>query len=871
MLAALFTWSAISEKKHVNDVALRQARAFFQQIVSTREWNAEHGGVYVMVANNVMPNPYLIDKDRDITTVSGQTLTKINPAYMTRRISEILSDSTGVSFHITSLNPLRPNNAPDLWEKKALLGFENGEPEQFQLVDEAEKQEYFRYMAPLVATENCLPCHSELKGKSGGIRGGISVTIAAAPLLRLGQDNINRIGMGYLLIGIVGFFGIGASTLQILRKREQAEAANRMKSMFLANMSHDMRTPLTGIIGMAELLRKDARNDQHKEYTAQLQLSAETLLDIVNDITDFSRLESGRMELAANTFSLSRLLESALGVVQFSCDRKGIRLSATIDSDVPDVLQGDGFRLRQMLGNLLGNAVKFTDSGEISVHVSLCRNPQIQHALSVEPPQRSDECMLSFSVRDTGVGIQPSQQAAIFESFTQGSEALSRGQAGTGLGLAITRQLVEMMGGTIHVQSQPGTGSTFTFTARFDLPQDLRVAARAIAAARATPAPASGTDATPHLLLRPLRILAADDNPLNRTYLKEVLSGMGHSVELAENGKEALALLRDSQFDVVLMDVQMPVMDGLEATGRIRSGKETGIPADIPVVAVTAFSVDGDRERFLNAGMNAYISKPMTGDALKAILTDLFGRPGEATPKALQNCGETIGSAPSRKTARKMPHDNVPESAHTEQQSPGPMEPAAMPNEPNKHEPSNDDPDTAKAAKVMPPKSESLRASMASADTVADKPASPSAPALQNKSFSSMFNAQSALAAMGGNSNLLLRLCRAFMEEVPARCTELASAVEARDWRQAARLAHAVKNSAAMLAAQPLHDAAKRLEILCVTHPDAASNAKNAAFPLPPSAVPVTARNIDLQLKVILELLPPTIAQLSAHADAIQD
>jgi len=852
LLAALFTWSAISEKKHVNDVALRQARAFFQQIVSTREWNAEHGGVYVMVSNGVMPNPYLIDKERDITTVSGQTLTKINPAYMTRRISEILSDNAGVSFHITSLNPLRPNNAPDLWEKKALLGFENGDPEHFQLVDEAEKQEYFRYMAPLVATENCLPCHSELSGKSGGIRGGISVTIAAAPLLRLGQDNINRMGMGYLLIGIVGFFGIGASTLQILRKREQAEAANRMKSMFLANMSHDMRTPLTGIIGMAELLRKDARSDQHKEYAAQLQLSAENLLDIVNDITDFSRLESGRMELAANTFSLSRLLESALGVVQFSCDRKGIRLNATIAPDVPDILQGDGFRLRQMLGNLLGNAVKFTDSGEISVHVSLCRNPHIHHALSEQPPQRSDECMLSFSVRDTGVGIQPSQQATIFESFTQGSEALSRGQAGTGLGLAITRQLVEMMGGTIEVQSQPGVGSTFTFTARFDLPQDLRVAARAITAAR-TP-PAAGTDASPRLRVRPLRILAADDNPLNRTYLKEVLTGMGHSVALAENGKEALAHLRDNPFDVVLMDVQMPIMDGLETTARIRSGKEKGIPADIPVVAVTAFSVEGDRERFLNAGMNAYISKPMTGDALKAILTNLFGMPEEDTAGTRQRPEETVtpktgtpktdtnriadGVTP-RNTTQTSPQDIAPESAHAERLSGGP--------------------------------NDSTPAHAAVAATGADNRGIPHPPAEQGKPWPLMFHAQSALAAMGGNSNLLLRLCRAFMEEVPARCTELASAVEVRDWRQAARLAHAVKNSAAMLAAHPLHDAAKRLEILCVTHPDATSGTRNTAAPLPSSAVPVTTRNIDLQLKAVLELLPPTVAQISAHADEIQN
>lgn len=711
LLIALFSWSALGEKKHVNELALRQARAFFQQIVSTRQWNAVHGGVYVMVADGVYPNPYLIDPKRDLQTTTGETLTKINPAYMTRQISELLAESDGVSFHITSLNPLRPNNAPDQWESAALQRFTTSGEEAFQLVTRQDEITHFRYMAPLIATAACLSCHTELQGIAGGIRGGISVTMAAAPLLQLGQENINRMGMGYFLIGVIGLFGIGTSTMQILRKREQAEAANRTKSMFLANMSHDMRTPLNGIIGMAELIRRDAEGKDQQEFAAQLQLSAETLLDIVNDITDFSRIESGKMELTPRPFSIHDLVHSAAKVVQFACDRKGITLTCHIDDDVPGHPVGDGFRLRQMLGNLLGNAVKFTSEGTIAVSVHRVMSTQTS-------------CMLSFKVSDSGAGIDPSQHATIFDSFTQGAEAREGGHVGTGLGLAITRQLVEMMGGTISVESTPGVGSTFTFTARFGLPD-----------AGYEPCPLTRSTRPTHS--RPLRILVADDNQLNHTYLKEVLSPLGHTVITVNNGKEALSALRKTRYDVVLMDVQMPVMDGVEATRIIRSGIHDDIRYDIPIVAITAFAVPGDRERFLESGMNAYVSKPMTVTDLTDTLADLFGRPHE--------------------------HDS---HGHPEQS-------------------------------VSP----------ASHTTTRDTPMKETAP--------SLLDVPAAVAAMAGNHNLFLRLCSAFLTEVPERSDELSQAVHNAHWPEARRLAHSIKNSAGMLHAMPLFEAARILEMTC--------------------------------------------------------
>ncbi len=835
LLVALFTWSALSERKHVHDLALRQARAFFQQIVSTREWNAEHGGVYVLVGAGVEPNPYLTGPERDLVMSNGTMLTQINPAYMTRQISEILSTAAGVSFHITSLAPLRPENAPDTWEARALSSFQNTalqlplaaadagpfshsaifsdsestprtvgplHAEAFELVrvpaglentpasaqdgtkdvppiePPEQHMEIFRYMAPLVAVPSCLPCHQELQGRSGGIRGGISVSVAAAPLLQIGQENINRMGMGYTLIGIVGLLGIGTATFQIMRKREQAEAANTMKSMFLANMSHDMRTPLTGIVGMAELLRHNATDSRQKEYAEQLQVSAETLLDIVTDITDFSRLESGGLTLLSAPFSLSRLLDEAQKVVRFSCDRKGIALHAHIAPDVPDCLEGDSFRLRQMVGNLLGNAVKFTKCGSISVQVALR-----------ERDARS--CMLVFSVHDTGMGISTDQHATIFDSFTQGDEARAHGHVGTGLGLSITRQLVEMMGGTIRVESMPGKGSVFTFTARFRLPLTLfrSVEMPGVPAANhGVPECAAGAPSSPSLSAdeqarrsRP-RILVADDNALNRAYLQEVLSLLGYAMYPACNGVEALATLRTPPegiaFAAVLMDGHMPGLDGLETTRRIRSGKEEGIAPDIPIAAITAFTAPGDRERFLQSGMNAYICKPMKPDAIAAVLEQLVGITGKTSPILPQYADprEPFGKneEDSLSDADTAEHPNS--SAEVSEFDSGETPPVF--------------PGTGPSPDVMPPSAPWL-----------DEPA--------------------ALRAMAGNHTLLLRLCAAFLEEVPDRCQELAQALHSGQLADVVRLSHAVKNSAGLIAAIPLRDAAALLEKAVLRQDDA--------------------------------------------------
>lgn len=722
LIVALFSWFVVGEQAHIDEIALRQARAFFSQVVTARQWNSRHGGVYVEVKEGVRPNPYLEGTDRDIVTVDGKTFTKINPAYMTRQLSEIMATSSGVSFHITSLKPKRAANAADNWEKKALLSFKKGEVERFDYLDKGTNRATYRYMAPLYATSSCTQCHSGADAAEGNIRGGISVSIEANPLLLLADANLDRMGLVFLVVGLIGFVGFGYSAVQIIRKRDEAETASRIKSMFLANMSHDMRTPLTGIIGMAELMRMKPKQEEQEEYASLLQLSASNLLEIVNDITDFSRIESGRMELKEKSFSVHELLRQSLDMVRFSCSRKELELESIVGDDVPERLIGDEFRIRQMLGNLLGNSVKFTQKGSVTVRIS---SQGIENGV----------CTLRFSVTDTGIGIEPSLLASIFDSFSQGEAALEDGRMGTGLGLSITRQLASMMHGRIWVKSKKGYGSTFTFELPLAVPgrDEQMLEGRAIhnvldASSDEAPGSVGKT------------VLAVDDNPLNRVYIQKVLESHGHTVLLAEDGEKALAILEEHCVDVILMDVQMPIMNGIEATRRIRASNELAVPPDVPIIAVTAFTVDGDRERFLQAGMSYYVSKPLQAQAMLDVIEE----------------------------ATKTEEDHVPECSVRE-------EPVELP------------PTAAEKSTIVEEAGETVV----------------------------ILDIEKAMAAMAGNHTLFTLLCDGFLQESVEKEQVLADSVAAEDWQSAMVAAHAIKNSAGLLAATALQEAATKIETDC--------------------------------------------------------
>ena len=372
-----------------------------------------------------------------------------------------------------------------------------------------------------------------------------------------------------------------------------AEASCRAKGEFLANMSHEVRTPMNGILGMLQLLGGTRLDAQQQELLSMALGSGKSLLHVINDILDLSRVEAGKMELNREPFSLKSMLDGIMSLFVKRVGEKGLRLSYDISPDLGPVYVGDEGRLRQVLLNLVGNAVKFTDRGEVSV-------------LASSWPEGPG---LKFDVRDTGIGIPEDRQQAIFEPFTQVDGSHTRAYEGSGLGLRIASRLAELMGGDIRVQSEPGKGSTFTFFMQTEAGSLDPVCAP------------SGPKPALKSVARELRVLVAEDNRVNQIAVKMMLERMGHRVEVVENGEKAVQALGSDSFDVVLMDIQMPVMDGVEALKRIRSGQDGVARPDIPVLALTAHAMKGERENFLKMGMDGYIAKPVVMEELQEELT----------------------------------------------------------------------------------------------------------------------------------------------------------------------------------------------------------------------------------------------------------
>ncbi len=743
-----YLWNSSVEKKSQEEIALAGARSFFRQIVLTRSWNASHGGVYVLIGENIKPNKYLEDSKRDISTLDGLELTKINPAFMTRQISEIAKKEGGVQFHITSLKPIRPGNEATDWEAEKLEKFETGLSEWGEFVESGLARNY-RYIAPLYTKQSCMKCHAKQGYKVGDIRGGVSVTVPYPPA----SINLNlmttHIFAGLLGAAFLVFFGISMdkSRRKLIETKDRAEKATMIKSEFLANMSHEIRTPMNGVIGMLDMLLETELTTEQRDLAESANLSADSLLVIINDILDFSKVEAGKLEFETINFDLRVTLEDLSHIIDIKAYEKGLKFSCLIYDNVPTLLKGDPGRLRQILNNLVGNAIKFVQKGEVVIRVSLKK-------------ETHTHVRLFFEVIDTGVGIQEDKRNRLFKSFSQVKASTTRQYGGTGLGLAISKKLATLMGGNIGVESEFGRGSIFWFTVDFEkqpasekttvvIPKEIqgtkilvvgdneisrqvfieylcswgcsfaeaengekalfmlkqakkskdkfkiaivdmqlpkmdgealgkriksdpeisdtalimvtsigkkgdafRLQKEGFTAFLTKPVRKShlfdcirvilsiaedlSTNPSIQIITKyslterkrsaedqvtPFNILLAEDNKMNQKVVINMLEKLGHTVTVADNGKEAVTAFQKKKFDLILMDIQMPIMDGLEATSIIRNA-EHGPKASTPIIAVTANAMLGDRERFLAAGMDDYVSKPIK----KKFITEIIAK-----------------------------------------------------------------------------------------------------------------------------------------------------------------------------------------------------------------------------------------------------
>jgi len=593
IIASSLFWDFYKLNKVFVELARSEARASINKDIVYRKWNASHGAVYTKMTKDSPPNPYLAHiPERDIETGTGNNFTMVNPAYMTRQVYELEERELGIKNRLTSLRPLRPENAADAWEREALLSFERGSKESSTVID-SNNGAFLRLMHPLYVEEECMRCHAQQGYKIGDVRGGISVSVdmkgyyAAAKKLKF-MTGAGHIAAWLLCISVIHLGGkklrskadelkrahsfsekifngvnepvavIDAHTFELIKvnsafsgrytrenekaigrrcyevlkdrsshcadsglpcpilktlesknhvteehscytsdcreiytevstypvydeegtidsvihiskditarklfeeslqtAREKADAANRAKSDLISMISHDVRNPMNGIIGMIDLAIDTDPSPAQKKYLELIKQSSHSLMSILNDVLDLSKIESGKLELEHMAFSPQEVIANSVGMFEYLAEKKGLSLKYNISTDVPQVLKGDPTRLKQVLANLLGNALKFTDRGSVELSVMCQKN-------------EGDYVILCFSVKDTGIGIPDNIKSRIFESFTQADKSTARKYGGSGLGLAISQKLVKLMNGQLWVDSALGEGSIFHFTAKFE-------------------------------------------------------------------------------------------------------------------------------------------------------------------------------------------------------------------------------------------------------------------------------------------------------------------------------------------------------------------------------------------------------------------